>query len=69
MTTQLEVEQVPSNKEMAGKVLREKKEKREKTTGMVTIIPGESGAPAYRLGVTSVKTSGGKISIKKREEK
>lgn len=60
---------MPDNRGMAGKVLREKKEKKQRTTGMVTIIPGESGKPAYRLGVTSVKTHGGKITIKKREGK
>jgi len=53
---------------MAGKLLRERKDKRQKVTGMVTIIPGEPGKPAYRLGITSVKTSGVKITVKRREE-
>ena len=56
------------NKEMAGKILREKKEKRQRTTGMVTIIPGRPGAPAYRLGVKEVKVLGGRLNIKKRED-
>jgi len=47
---------MPSDREMAGKVLREKKEKHQKATGMVTIIPGEPSKPAYRLGVKEVKT-------------
>lgn len=53
---------MPSNKEMAGKVLREKKEKHQRATGMVTIIPGEPDAPAYRLGVKEVRElPGGKM--------
>jgi len=53
---------------MAGKLLREKKEKHQRATGMVTIIPGRPGAPAYRLGVKEVKVVGG-LNIKKREDK
>lgn len=60
---------MPSNKEMAGKLLREKIGKRQRATGMVTIIPGAIGKPAYRLGITSVKVSGNKISVKKREDR
>jgi len=54
---------------MAGKLLREKIGKRQRATGMVTIIPGAIGKPAYRLGITSVKVSGNKISVKKREDR
>ena len=59
---------MPDNKEMAGKVLREKKEKHQKTTGVVTIIPGEPGKPAYRLGVKEVKVVGG-LNIKREDKR
>ena len=64
---------MPQDKGMAGKVLKDKKEKGQRTEGIITIEQKRGNNPAYRLDIKQVRRlSGGdmldKIKVVRREE-